>query len=189
MCVGVSNLRTIQTATDATTAVWDPPDTLNCGPVLYYTVSITNMAISCDINIFNLTVPRAEFSNLIKDVTYTITVTAANRAGVGMKTTINVTTLAATVTSSESSQGLLLYITQLLLNHHNYNCMWFTCQGTVCQSEIWNPIVYHAVFNLIIHFFHSYYFVGKQCCGPTTTVKLFQHSYSIHWIGDEELNC
>ena len=104
--VGVSNLRTTQTATDAIMAMWDPPDTLSCAPILYYTVTITNLAISCDINITNLTASRVEFSNLIKDVAYTISVTAVNRAGDGMETTITVTTFA--ITSSESSQGLLL---------------------------------------------------------------------------------
>ena len=34
--VGVSNLRTTQTATDAIMAMWDPPDTLSCAPILYY---------------------------------------------------------------------------------------------------------------------------------------------------------
>ena len=112
ICVGVLNLRSTQRTTDTITVAWDPTDSLNCGPALYYIVTIRNLAISCDINSFDLTVPRAEFHDLINNVAYTISVAAVNRAGVGMETTINVTILAAAVTvaTSDTSQGLLLCI-------------------------------------------------------------------------------
>ena len=101
------NLRSTQRTTDTITVVWDPTDSLNCGPVLYYIVTIRN---SCGINSFDLTVPRAEFHDLMNNVANTISVAAVNRAGVGMETTINVTTLAVAVATSGTSQGLLLCI-------------------------------------------------------------------------------
>ena len=107
--VGVLNLRSTQRTTDRIIVVWDPTDSLNCGPALYYIVTIRNLAISCDTNSFDLNVPRAEFHDLINNVAYTISVAAVNRAGVGMETTINVTTLAVAVATSDTSQGLLLY--------------------------------------------------------------------------------
>ena len=74
-------------------------------------MTIRNLAISCDINSFDLTVSRAEFHDLINNVAYTISVAAVNRGGVvGMETTINVTTLAIAVATSDTSQGLLLHI-------------------------------------------------------------------------------
>ena len=110
MCVytGVSNLRDLNITANAITIVWDPADSYNCGPVLYYIVTIRNLAIPCDTNSFYLTLPRSEFYELTNNVSYAISVRAVNRAGVGMETTINVTTLA--VTTSETSQGILPYI-------------------------------------------------------------------------------
>ena len=108
-CVGVLNLRNTERTRDTITIEWDATDSVDCGPVLYYVVVIRNLVISCDINYFNVTVPRADFHNLISSITYAISVAAVNRAGVGVETTINVTTLAAT---SDRSQGLLLYIIQ-----------------------------------------------------------------------------
>ena len=101
----MSNLQTTQRTVDAITVVWDPAGSYNCGPVLYYIVTIRNLAIPCDTNSFNinLTLRSAEFHDLMNNVTYAISVGAVNRAGVGMETTINVTTLA--VTTSETSQG------------------------------------------------------------------------------------
>ena len=93
ICTGVSNLRSTQRTTDTITVVWDPADSINCGLVLYYIVSIRNLAIPCDTNSFNLILPKAEFHDLISDVAYAISVAAVNRAGVGKETTINVTTL------------------------------------------------------------------------------------------------
>ena len=106
--IGVFNLRSTQRTADAITVVWDPAGSYNCGPVLYYIVTIRNLAIPCDANSFNLTLPRAKFHELINNVSYVISVGAVNRAGVGMETTINVTTLA--VTTSETSQGMLPYV-------------------------------------------------------------------------------
>ena len=102
------NLRSTQRTTDTVKVAWDPTNSLNCGPVLYYIVTIRN---SCGINSFDLTVLRAEFHDLMNNVAYTISVAAVNRAGrVGMETIINVTTLAVAVATSDTSQGLLLYI-------------------------------------------------------------------------------
>ena len=99
------NLRNTERTTDTITIEWDAIDSVDCGPVLYYVVVIRNLAISCDINSFNITISRADFHNLINDVPYAVSVAAVNRAGVGVGTTINVTTLAAT--SSGRLQGAL----------------------------------------------------------------------------------
>ena len=111
ICVGVLNLRNTERTTDTITIEWDAIDSIDCGPVLHYVVVIRNLAIFCDVNSFNVTIPRANFNNLINNVPYAINVAAVNRAGVGVGTTINVTTLAAT---PDRSQGLILYIIQLL---------------------------------------------------------------------------
>jgi len=103
-------LRNTQRTTDTIEIMWDPADSPNCGPVLYYNVTIRNVAISCDIRSFVFTVPSAKVSNLVMGIMYTISVVAVNRAGVGMETTISVTTLAvATSATSEGSEGLLMY--------------------------------------------------------------------------------
>ena len=118
MYIGVSDLRITQRTTDTITVMWDPADSPNCGLTLYHIVTITNLAIPCDTRGSNVTLPTAEFSNLTNNVAYTISVTAVNRAGVGMETTINVSTLA--VATSESSQGLLSYTIQYCLSLYHY---------------------------------------------------------------------
>ena len=101
----MSNLQSTQRTTDGITVVWDPADSLNCGHVLYYIVTIRNLAIPCNTNSVDLTLPRAEFHDLMNNVSYAISVRAVNRAGVGMETTINVTTLAVAIATAETSQG------------------------------------------------------------------------------------
>jgi len=72
--------------------MWSP-DSPYCGPVLYYNVTIVNSINSSDMNITKLSESSIEFSNLIKNTTYIISVTAINRAGTGPTSSINVTTL------------------------------------------------------------------------------------------------
>ena len=107
------NLQSTQRTADAITVVWDPVDNLNCGPLLYYIVTIRNLAIPCDTNSFNLTLPGAEFHDLMNNVSYAISVAAVNRVGIGMETTINVTIyiLEVEIATSDASQGLLWYYT------------------------------------------------------------------------------
>jgi len=71
--------------------MWDP-DSPNCGPVLYYNVIIVNSVDVNDMNITELSGNTIEFSNLIKNTTYIISVAAVNRVGTGLTSTINVTT-------------------------------------------------------------------------------------------------
>ena len=73
--------------------MWDLADSPNCGPVLYYTVTIVNSVNATDMNTTQLSVTRVEFSNLINGTFYTFNVAAVNRAGAGSTTTIIVTTL------------------------------------------------------------------------------------------------
>jgi len=75
------------------TIVWDSADSLHCGPVLYYNVIIVNSVDGNDMNITELSESTTEFSNLIKNTTYIISVAAVNRGGTGPTSTINVTTL------------------------------------------------------------------------------------------------
>ena len=67
-------------ATNTTMITWDPADSPNCGPILYYTVTATNLTDASDRNTIVVWGPRAEFSN---DFNYTISVAAVNRAGSG----------------------------------------------------------------------------------------------------------
>ena len=63
--IGVSNLRSMERSRNGITIVWDPADSLNCGPVLYYTVTIVNSVNATDMNTTQLSETRVEFSNLI----------------------------------------------------------------------------------------------------------------------------
>ena len=79
------------TTNAAVIITWNPTfDVSDCGPVLYYTVTATSLA---DVNDRNTIVwgPRAEFSNLLNDTEYKISVAAVNRAGSGPSSTIIVT--------------------------------------------------------------------------------------------------
>ena len=91
--VGVSNLRRSERTRNTITLLWDPAESPNCGPVLYYTVTIVNSVDDNDMNTTRASGTRAEFSNLINATDYTIFVAAVNRAGTGSTSLINITTL------------------------------------------------------------------------------------------------
>ena len=73
--------------------MWDPADSPNCGPVLYYTVTIVNSVDDNDRNTIESSGTRAEFSNLVNGTNYTFSVAAVNRAGTGATSRIIVATL------------------------------------------------------------------------------------------------
>ena len=73
--------------------MWDPARSPNCGPVLYYTVTIVNSFDDNDRNTTRASGTRAEFSNLTNGTYYTFSVSAVNRAGTGATSRIIVTTL------------------------------------------------------------------------------------------------
>ena len=74
------------------TITWNPTfDVSDCGSVLYYTVTVTSLADDSDRNTIVVWGPRAEFSDLINDINYNISVAAVNRAGSGPSSTIIVT--------------------------------------------------------------------------------------------------
>ena len=81
------------------TIEWDPADSPNCGPVLYYIVTIVNAVNANDRNITLSSVTRAEFSNLINGTFYNISVAAVNRAGSGPE----ITTIVSTLTDEEGT--------------------------------------------------------------------------------------
>jgi len=89
----VLNLRNFRRTTNAIEIMWDPADSPNCGPVLYYNVIIVNSVDVNDMNITESSGSTIELSNLIKSTTYIISVAAINRAGTGPTSTINITTL------------------------------------------------------------------------------------------------
>ena len=91
--VGVSNLGSSERNRNTITIVWDPARSPNCGPVLYYTVTIVNSVDDNDRNTTELSGRRTEFSNLINGTHYTISVAAVNRAGTGATSRIIVATL------------------------------------------------------------------------------------------------
>ena len=73
---------------NAITVVWDLADSPNCGPVLYYNLTIVNLNDVTDMNITMTSQNVAEFSNLITGASYNISVTAVNRADSGPTTSI-----------------------------------------------------------------------------------------------------
>ena len=71
------------------TVRWDAANSPYCGGVLYYTVMISSDEHSnITDDIVNVTGLNATFSNLKSDTNYNITVTAVNRAGAGMTTSV-----------------------------------------------------------------------------------------------------
>ena len=91
MFIGVSSLRSFRTA-NIITVMWDPADSPHdCGPVLYYTVTLVNLDDTSDVNTIKANQSRAEFLNLKTGVSYNISVTAVNRAGAGPTSVITAT--------------------------------------------------------------------------------------------------
>ena len=97
----MSNLRSLERSRNGITIAWDPADSPNCGPVLYYNVTIVNV-----MNTTQLSETRVEFSNLISGILYTFNVAAVNKAGIGPTSTIIVTTL----TDDEGKPILSTYV-------------------------------------------------------------------------------
>jgi len=58
--------------------VWDPADSPNCGPVLYYNVIIVNSFDVNDMNITESSEIRTKVSNLTNGTTYNIIVAACS---------------------------------------------------------------------------------------------------------------
>ena len=70
------------------TIVWDSADSPNCGPILYYIVTIRNLNDVADMNITKTNQTRAVLSNLINGTSYNTSVTAVNRVDNGPTTFI-----------------------------------------------------------------------------------------------------
>ena len=88
--IGVSGLNSNTTNTTII-ITWNPAISPDCGPVLSYTVSATNLVDGSVRNPGRLSQRVAEFSNLIDGTNYNISVAAVNRAGTGPSSTIIVT--------------------------------------------------------------------------------------------------
>jgi len=76
---------------------WDPASSSYCGEVLYYQVVISSVEhCSIEGNTMYVTGSPATFFNLRDNTSYTVTVSAINRARVGMPEMINITTAVST---------------------------------------------------------------------------------------------
>ena len=84
------------------TTQWDAANSPYCGGVLYYIVMISSDIMN---DIVNVTVLTATFSNLRNDTNYNITVTAVNRAGAGMTTTVKNIRTASPITMQRNAIG------------------------------------------------------------------------------------
>lgn len=88
------------------TVQWDAANSPYCGGVLYYIVMISSDEHSNITNdIVNVTVLTATFSNLRNDTNYNITVTAVNRAGAGMATTVKNIRTSSPITMQHNVTG------------------------------------------------------------------------------------
>ncbi|XP_065915112.1 uncharacterized protein [Dysidea avara] len=90
---GVANLTNTTYTPNIINVTWDPASSPYCGEVLYYQVVISSDGhcniVNDTIRAMNLS---ATFSNLKSNTTYIITVSAVNRATVGLSEMINVAT-------------------------------------------------------------------------------------------------
>ena len=102
--VDVSNLRFSRRTTHTITIVWDPADSPNCGPVLYYTVTTVNSVNPSDVITTESNENIAHISNLKNNATYTINVAAVNRVGSGPTSTIIV------APPTNNGAGKLMYL-------------------------------------------------------------------------------
>ena len=93
VCLGVANLTNTTYTPNIINVTWDPASSPYCGEVLYYQVVISSDGhcniVNDTIRAMNLS---ATFSNLKSNTTYIITVSAVNRATVGLSEMINVAT-------------------------------------------------------------------------------------------------
>ena len=88
------------------TVRWDAANSPYCGGVLYYIVMISSDEHSNIMNdIVNVTVLTATFSNLRNDTNYNITVTAVNRVGAGVTTTVKNIRTSSPITMQRNTTG------------------------------------------------------------------------------------
>ena len=114
--VGVSNLRYLTRTVNTITILWNPADSPNCGPVLYYTVTIVNSVNPTDMNTIVTSERGTEFCNLMNGTSYNISVAAVNRAGTGLTSTIIVTTL-----TDDEGKHIIIFINHMFV-HVQYVC-------------------------------------------------------------------
>ena len=74
---GVLYLYSISITNATITVEWDPVESFNCGPILYYNVTIATIR-----NISGPTDRTFGFFNLMSNTSYIISVAAVNRAGI-----------------------------------------------------------------------------------------------------------
>ena len=86
----MSDLKSTMITNTIIRVMWESADSIDCGPVLYYEVTIMNSSYT---NTIKTSETNATFSDLINGTNYTISVAAVNRAGTGPSSMITETTL------------------------------------------------------------------------------------------------
>ncbi|XP_065914777.1 low-density lipoprotein receptor-related protein 5-like isoform X2 [Dysidea avara] len=101
---GVTHLTNTTYRLDLIIVTWDPASSPYCGEVLYYQVVISSDEhVNIPNNIVNATCLAVTFLGLRSNTTYTITVAAVNKAGIGMGDSITVKTAATEVIAGPGS--------------------------------------------------------------------------------------
>ena len=105
--LGVTNLRSTSLTTSTVDIAWNAaaPNTY-CGPILYYTISITNENTDHAENSTGLT---TAIDGLMSNTTYNVTVIAFNKIRGGMSNTISIRTAA----TGSSEPGMLCLCTHI----------------------------------------------------------------------------
>ena len=105
--IDVTNLVNSTNRPDTITVTWNNASSPYCGGILYYIVMISSdehSNIMNDIvNVTDLSLLTATFSNLRNDTNYNITVTPYNRVVAGMTTTVNIRTSSPVPTQSNNA--------------------------------------------------------------------------------------
>ena len=101
---GVTHLTNTTYRLDLIIVTWDPASSPYCGEVLYYQVVISSDEhVNIPNDIVNATCLAVTFLDLRSNTTYTITVAAVNKAGIGMGDSITVKTAATEVIAGPGS--------------------------------------------------------------------------------------
>ena len=104
--IGVTNLTNTTNSEDTITVTWNNASSPYCGEILYYMVMISSdehcNIMNAIMNVTDLSLLTATFSNLMNDTNYNITITPYNRVIAGMSTTVSIRTSSPISTQSNN---------------------------------------------------------------------------------------
>ena len=105
--IGVTNLINTTNSEDTITVTWEAANSSYCGGVLYYIVMISsdehsNNIMNATMNVTDLSLLTATFTDLMNDTNYNITITPYNRVIAGMSTTVSIRTSSPVPTQSSN---------------------------------------------------------------------------------------